>query len=135
MDAVIGSMSRSALAALLVAGLLPSLAVARQSATLSVGARVAPACAIHVDAPTISDANRAGVRVQCGRSGLRVLRATTDRGDGLQPVVTFAGKQLRAGGEVTVVVAQPLATVASRLPVLAAPPQPDRRPVLVTLDF
>lgn len=121
------------MAAILVAGLFPSAAVARQSATLSVGARVAPTCAIHVDASTTSD--RAGVRVQCGRSGLRVLRVTTDRGDGLQPVVTFAGNQLRAGGEVTFVVAQPLATLASRLPVLAAPPQPDRRPVIVTLDF
>lgn len=120
------------MAALFAAGLFPATAGAQQSAVLTVGARVAPTCLITVDTES-KDAP--AVRVQCGRSGLRVVRVTTDRGDGLQPVTTFAGRQLAAGGDVRFVVAEPLATVASRLPVFAAPPPPDRRPVIVTLDF
>ena len=105
-----------------------------QATAMSVGARVAPQCRISVD--TAPDATEApGVRVTCGRAGLRVLRVTTDRGDGLEPVTTFAGNQLRAGGEVRFMVVQPLATVASLLPVFSMPASPDRRPVTVTLDF
>ncbi len=123
---------------LLAAGLLAVSAgvpaTAQQTTALSIGARVAPLCRINVD-PATADGEIPSVRVQCGRSGLRVLRVTTDRGDGLQPVTTFAGNQLRAGGEMRFVVAQPLATVASLLPVFAPPPQPNRQPVTVTLDF
>lgn len=107
---------------------------AQQSAALSVGARVAPQCRISVDPADVAGQSPS-VRVQCGRSGLRVLRVTTDRGDGLLPIATFAGRQMRAGGEVAFVIAQPLATVASLLPVIAPPPPVDRRPVTVTLDF
>lgn len=121
------------MAAIVATALVPAAAGAQQSAVLTVGARVAPTCTITVDATTAGDAPSA--RVQCGRRGLRVVRVTTDRGDGLQPVTTFAGRQLKAGGEVRFVVAQPLATVASLLPVFAAPPQPERRAVTVTLDF
>jgi hypothetical protein len=110
-------------------------AAAQQSAALSVGARVAPQCSINVEPSTTLDDLSPAVRVRCGNRGLRVLRVSTDRGDGLKPSTTFAGSQLRAGGEVVFVVAQPLATLASRLPVFAPPPQPDRKPVRVTLDF
>jgi hypothetical protein len=125
----------SSLAVLLASALFPSSADGRQAAGLSIGARVAPTCTISVDPTTIAEADSAGARVQCGRNALRVLRVTTDRGDGLEPVTTLAGRQLLAGGEVRVVVSQPLATVASLMPVLAPPAPLDRKPVLVTFDF
>jgi hypothetical protein len=110
-------------------------AQARQSTALSIGARVAPKCSITVEPSTTRDDQSPAVRVQCGRSNLHVLRVTTDRGDDLRPLTTFAGSQLQAGGEVVFVVPVTLDTVASRLPVIAPPPPPDRRPIRVTLDF
>jgi hypothetical protein len=125
----------SRLLGLVLGALLAAAGLASaQTTALSVGARVSPQCRISVDASP--DATQApGVRVTCGRAGLRVLRVTTDRGDDLAPVTTFAGNQLRAGGEVRFMVVQPLATVASQLPVFAMPAQPNRKPVTVTLDF
>jgi hypothetical protein len=123
------SLSVAVGASLVIAGVASA-----QTTALTVGARVAPQCRINVDAAP--DATQApGVRVTCGRAGLRVLRVTTDRGDGLEPVTTFAGNQLRAGGEVRFMVVEPLATVASLLPVFAMPAQPDHKPITVTLDF
>lgn len=135
MDLVTRKVSGSAVAAFFAAGLFPAAAVAQQSTALAVGARVAPTCTIRVDPSTTRDADSSGVRVLCGRNGLRALRVSTDRGDVLHTFATLTGAQLRAGGEVAFVVAQPLATVASRLPVFAAPPAPGRSPVTVTLDF
>lgn len=134
-ESVTNVVLRTAFAGAIAALSFPALAGAQQAAALSVGARVVPTCTISVDPSTTLDAQSSNVRVQCGRSGLRMLRVSTDRGDGLQPVTTFASRQLRAGGEVAFVVAQPLATVANLLPVFAMPPGPDRRPVTVTLDF
>jgi hypothetical protein len=110
-------------------------AAAQQTAALSVGARVAPTCSVSVEPSTTRDDFSPAVRVRCGNSGLRVLRVSTDRGDGIRPTTTFAGSQLPAGGEVVFVVPVTLVTVASRLPVVAPPPPPERRPVRVTLDF
>jgi len=106
-----------------------------QSAGLSVGARVAPQCRFNVESTAFEDGRSPGVRVQCGRSGLRVLRVTTDRGDGLQPTATIAGRQMLAGGEMFYLAAQPLATVASLRPTFAPPPPVDPRPITITLDF
>jgi hypothetical protein len=133
--AVTRKVSRPAVAALFMAGLFPAVAGAQQSAGLSVGARVAPHCTISVDRVAVLDADNSGVRVVCGKSALRALRISTDRGDILEAFTTLASAMRRAGGEVAVAVPQLLGTVASRLPVFAMPAQPERRPVLVTLDF
>jgi len=103
---------------------------------MQVGATTKPQCRITVDDYSVSDDGSPAVKVTCGKAGLRALRVSTNRGDGIAPTMTFAGSQLLAGGEVVFVVPQILATLTStRLPVIAPPPPPDRRPVTVTLDF
>jgi len=116
-------------------GVIPAIAGA-QSAMMQVGATVKPQCRITVDDFSVSDDRSPAVKVTCGKAGLRALRVSTNRGEGIAPAMTFAGSQLLAGGEVVFVVPQILATLTStRLPVIAPPPPPDRRPVTVTLDF
>ena len=125
----------SAAAAATVAALC-GVPVLAQTAAMHVGATVAPRCRINVE-PDANDAGRGpGVRVQCGRAGLKALRVTTDRGDGLRPMITVAGRQMLAGGDVLYLAPpQPLATLASLRPAFAPPPPADQRPVTITLDF
>ncbi len=95
---------------------LAAAAPAQTTAVLSVGATVVPHCRISVGAATL-DGQPPAVTASCAASSLRVLRASTARGQ----LTAMAGRRLRAGGDATFVVSRDMAT--------------DGRTVVVTLDF
>lgn len=111
------------------------LAQGQDRGAMQVGATVAPRCTVSIDVTEVTDDRSPSVRVVCSRSGLRNLRVSSSRGDTVQPTATFVGAQRQAGGELVFVVPVVLATVASNLPIITVPAQPDRRPFTVTLDF
>ena len=98
---------------------------------MRVGATVAPTCLLTTNAPTLADPN-ASVHVTCGRSRLRTLRVSSNgsRASWRSPESTA----LNAGGAVTFVIPQPVATVASRSPFLPSQME-NTPPLVVTLDF